>query len=177
MEPTPLGEGFPGRDVATELAFELAKRSADFKRSLPAPIFDSLATLVRAMNCYYSNLIEGHNTHPVDIERALNDDYSADAEKRDLQLEAKAHIEVQRWIDEGGLRGRAGSVQTGMDVKRGPSALPRWGDQICKARQVEPPASWPGLRASGRRAASVSRSAAVTPNSLARRSTTSIPAA
>ena len=59
------------------------------------------------MNCYYSNLIEGHDTHPVDIERALKDDYSNDARKRDLQLEAKAHITVQQWIDGGGLRGRA----------------------------------------------------------------------
>ncbi len=56
------------------------------------------------MNCYYSNLIEGHDTHPVDIERALKDDYSTDTEKRNLQLEAKAHIAVQQWIDEGGLR-------------------------------------------------------------------------
>ena len=55
------------------------------------------------MNCYYSNLIEGHNTHPVDIERALAGDYSTDPEKRDLQLEAKAHIAVQKWIDEGGM--------------------------------------------------------------------------
>jgi Fic family protein len=59
------------------------------------------------MNCYYSNLIEGHDTHPVDIERALKNDYSADAKKRDLQLEAKAHIAVQQWIDDGGLDGRA----------------------------------------------------------------------
>jgi len=51
------------------------------------------------MNCYYSNLIEGHNTHPVDIERALRGDYSKDSKKRDLQLEAFAHIEVQRLID------------------------------------------------------------------------------
>jgi len=36
------------------------------------------------MNCYYSNLIEGHHTHPVDIERALKDDYSSDPEQRDL---------------------------------------------------------------------------------------------
>lgn len=110
MEPMQLSEGFKGREEATELAFELAKRSAGFKRSLPSPIFESLATLVRAMNCYYSNLIEGHNTHPVDIERAMNNDYSADAKKRDLQLEAKAHIEVQRWIDEGGLKGRAATI-------------------------------------------------------------------
>src|SRR5208282_3840926 len=57
------------------------------------------------MNCYYSNLIEGHDTHPVDIERALKNDYSRDARKRDLQLEAKAHIAVQQWIDGGGLSG------------------------------------------------------------------------
>jgi Fic family protein len=52
------------------------------------------------MNCYYSNLIEGHDTHPRDIDRALaRSDYSADSEKRALQMEAVAHIEVQRLID------------------------------------------------------------------------------
>jgi Fic family protein len=55
------------------------------------------------MNGYYSNLIEGHDTHPIEIERALNNDYSGDTKKRELQLEAKAHIETQQWIDEGGL--------------------------------------------------------------------------
>jgi Fic family protein len=65
----------------------------------------SLAGLVRAMNCYYSNLIEGHDTHPVEIERALKNDYSQNAGKRNLQLEAKAHIAVQQWIDDGGLKG------------------------------------------------------------------------
>jgi Fic family protein len=62
------------------------------------------------MNCYYSNLIEGHNTHPIDIERALKNDYSNDPRKRDLQLEAKAHISVQRWIDTGGLANRSLSL-------------------------------------------------------------------
>ena len=57
------------------------------------------------MNCYYSNLIEGHDTHPIDIERALKNDYSKDMHKRDLQLEAKAHIQVQEWIDRGALKG------------------------------------------------------------------------
>ena len=62
------------------------------------------------MNCYYSNLIEGHDTHPVDIERAFKNDYSNDPRKRDLQLEAKAHIRVQQWIDAGGLAGRSLSL-------------------------------------------------------------------
>jgi Fic family protein len=30
-----------------------------------------------ATYCYYSNLIEGHNTHPRDIDRALADDAAA----------------------------------------------------------------------------------------------------
>jgi Fic family protein len=52
------------------------------------------------VNSYYSNLIEGHNTHPIDIERAMRQDYSADQEKRDLQIESQIHIEVQEEITE-----------------------------------------------------------------------------
>jgi Fic family protein len=53
------------------------------------------------MNCYYSNLIEGHDTHPRDIDRALHQDLSTKPKQRALQLEAVAHIEVQKAIDEG----------------------------------------------------------------------------
>jgi len=110
MEPLVLSQGSRHRPVLTDLAVELATASAGFRRSLPDGIVRALADLVRAMNCYYSNLIEGHDTHPIDIERALRKDYSADAEKRNLQLEAAAHIAVQRWIDDGGLKGRACTV-------------------------------------------------------------------
>jgi Fic family protein len=51
------------------------------------------------MNCYYSNLIEGHNTAPRDIERALANQLDAAEERRNLQIEARAHIRVQREID------------------------------------------------------------------------------
>jgi Fic family protein len=106
MEPLLISEDSRHRGELTDLAIDLAARSAGFRRSLPQGLLVALADLVRAMNCYYSNLIEGHDTHPVDIERALKNDYSADPKKRDLQLEAKAHIAVQRWIDEGNFRGR-----------------------------------------------------------------------
>jgi Fic family protein len=59
----------------------------------------ALADLVRVMNCYYSNLIEGHNTAPRDIERALANQLDTTEERRNLQLEARAHIRVQREID------------------------------------------------------------------------------
>jgi Fic family protein len=103
MEPLLISDGSRHRSALTDLALDLTRKSAGFRRSLPPSLLASLADLVRAMNCYYSNLIEGHDTHPVDIERALKDDYSQDARKRNLQLEARAHIAVQKWIDGGGL--------------------------------------------------------------------------
>src|SRR6266498_3260355 len=106
MGPMLLSEDSRHRGPLTDLAIELASRCAGLHRSLPPGVRGALADLVRAMNCYYSNLIEGHDTHPVDIERALKNDYSNDPHKRDLQLEAKAHIRVQQWIDTGGLAGR-----------------------------------------------------------------------
>jgi Fic family protein len=118
MEPFVLGEGSRHRPPLTDLALELAQRSAGFRRSLPGSLLASLATLVRAMNCYYSNLIEGHDTHPVDIERALQGDYSGDRKKRDLQLEARAHIDVQQWIDEDGLEARAVTADAIREIHR-----------------------------------------------------------
>lgn len=106
MEPMLVPEDSRARAKLAELAFELSKASAAFRASLPAGLTAPLADLVRSMNCYYSNLIEGHNTHPVDIEKAIHNELSKDPKKRDLQLEAKAHIAVQRWIDEGNLDGR-----------------------------------------------------------------------
>jgi Fic family protein len=118
MEPLLIGETSRRRAGLVDLAFELAQRSAGLRRSLPPSLLDSLATLVRTMNCYYSNLIEGHATHPVDIERALKNDYSKDRAKRDLQLEAKAHIAVQQWIDSGGVKGRAVDIESIRDIHR-----------------------------------------------------------
>lgn len=59
----------------------------------------NLADLVRIMNCYYSNQIEGHNTTPREIERALNNQLAATEDRRNLQLEARAHIRLQAIID------------------------------------------------------------------------------
>jgi len=118
MEPLLISEGSRNREALIDLAVELAARSAGFRRSLPEGVLTALADLVRAMNCYYSNLIEGHDTHPVDIERALKGDYSADTDKRNLQLEAKAHIAVQQWIDEGGLKNRAATSDGICEIHR-----------------------------------------------------------
>src|SRR6266481_2030414 len=107
MEPLLISETSRHRAALTDLALELAQKSAGFGRSLPASLTTSLADLVRAMNCYYSNLIEGHDTHPIDIERALKGDYCKDATKSDPQPQPNAHLPDPPWIDGGGLKGRA----------------------------------------------------------------------
>jgi Fic family protein len=84
-----------------DLTFELVSVASALAGQLNPIVTEGVGALVRSMNCYYSNLIEGHNTVPRDIERALAQDYSGDSKKRNLQLEAVAHIEVQQKIDFG----------------------------------------------------------------------------
>ncbi len=83
----------------TDLIAEIIAASTKLGSALHPSTVASLAELVRVVNCYYSNLIEGHNTHPREIERALREDFDEDDTRRDLQLEARAHIRVQRQLD------------------------------------------------------------------------------
>jgi Fic family protein len=86
-------------EVVADLAAELAAASARLGRSLHPRTAANLADLVRVMNTYYSNLIEGHDTRPRDIERALAGDFDIDEGRRNLQIEAAAHVRVQAEVD------------------------------------------------------------------------------
>jgi Fic family protein len=55
----------------------------------------SLRELVRAMNSYYSNRIEGQSTHPLNIARALRKDFSDKPDVAQLQRLALAHIDAE----------------------------------------------------------------------------------
>jgi Fic family protein len=92
---------FPERgEVALgELAAEVFRRSGVLFGRLPEHTREAVAEVLRYTNCYYSNLIEGHTTHPADIARAMRADYSVEPKKRDLQLEARAHVEVQKAME------------------------------------------------------------------------------
>jgi Fic family protein len=96
IEPARLDE--PTGPIADTIA-ELSASAATLGKALHPRTAGNLADLVRIMNTYYSNLIEGHNTRPRDIERALAGELDIDEGRRDLQLEAAAHVRVQREID------------------------------------------------------------------------------
>jgi Fic family protein len=83
----------------SDLVAELSAASAKLENALNPRTAASLAQLVRIMNSYYSNLIEGNNTRPKDIEKALAGQLDADEERRNLALEAAAHVRVQTEID------------------------------------------------------------------------------
>lgn len=89
----------PGNDAGLEAqAQELALSAAQLEGAIHGQTREAVAALVREMNCYYSNLIEGHKTLPLDIERALHRDFSQVAEVEKLQRLAKAHIDAEIFV-------------------------------------------------------------------------------
>lgn len=97
METCLIGKNIPAETA--DLLVELVEKSTNLKSKLHPCTVESLVSLVRIMNCYYSNLIEGHNTKLQDIEQAINNQFEGDNERRSLQIEALAHINVQKKVD------------------------------------------------------------------------------
>jgi Fic family protein len=91
----PTGDG-----PLEDLARDVFSRSAKLGGMLAPKSQVGIIELIRLINSYYSNLIEGRNTHPAEIERAMRSQYSTDPAKRSLQLESLAHIHCQKAIDE-----------------------------------------------------------------------------
>lgn len=102
IEPALLEE--PTAAIADVLA-ELSAAAATLGRALHPRTAANLAGLVRIMNTYYSNLIEGHDTRPRDIERALAGEFDPEEGRRNLQIEAAAHVRVQAEVDRLGEEG------------------------------------------------------------------------
>jgi len=98
MDPL-LPTGQSGR--LAELTCEILKASGRLTGQVHSPlVLKRVADLVREMNCYYSNLIEGHKTIPRDIERAMKRDFSHDQTQRDNQQLSLAHIAVEKLMEE-----------------------------------------------------------------------------
>jgi len=86
-------------DDLQDMSLEVTQRSAALGSRQHRITLQALRELLRIINSYYSNLIEGHNTHPYDIVRAMQKEYDSEPAKRNLQLESVAHITVQRMME------------------------------------------------------------------------------
>ena len=65
-----------------------------------ASIIQALRPRLRAMNSYYTNKIEGQQTRPADIERALRREFDADANLAKKQRLAIAHMDVEERLEQ-----------------------------------------------------------------------------
>ncbi|HUD34680.1 MAG TPA: Fic family protein [Variovorax sp.] len=81
---------------ATRRIFE---KSSALKASASPQARASLREIVRSMNSYYSNRIEGQSTHPAHIERALKRDFSDRPDVARGQRIALAHIEAEHALE------------------------------------------------------------------------------
>lgn len=80
----------------TRRVFEL---SLQLRGTLHPVTVAAVRELVRSMNSYYSNRIEGQSTHPRSIDRALRADFSARPDVARRQRLAVAHIEAERELE------------------------------------------------------------------------------
>jgi Fic family protein len=142
-------EGYPAWDGLRDFAFMLGEDAAGLAGRLAPGTAAAVGDLVRGMNCYYSNLIEGHDTRPVDIERALHADFATEPKQRDLQLEAAAHIAVQAAIDTGAIDATQAPSALAVEIHRQfydrlPDSL-RWVEELGSGRRAEViPGQWRG---------------------------------
>ena len=79
-----------------EKANDLLIEAAKLEGSHTPQILQAVKELLYTVNSYYSNKIESEGTHIVDIEKAMQQVYSKDTKKRNLQILSLTHIEVQK---------------------------------------------------------------------------------
>lgn len=91
-------------DVLQDQALEVAEKSSRLGGGIHSSTISSIQGLVRSMNSYYSNRIEGQSTHPANIERALVQDFSDMPSTAKLQRIAIAYINAEKELEKiGGL--------------------------------------------------------------------------
>lgn len=81
---------------------EIAVKSSRLGNGSHLSTIASIQGLVRSMNSYYSNRIEGQSTHPANIERALSQDFSDKPDTAKLQRIAIAYIDAEMALEKMG---------------------------------------------------------------------------
>lgn len=89
------------RDIHASLTTEILHQAGRLAgSSIPNRTMLGISRVVQQMNSYYSNLIEGHKTSPLDVEKALRKQFAKDPKRRALQQLGLAHIEVETLISD-----------------------------------------------------------------------------
>ncbi len=79
-----------------DLAQQVIVSSATLEGRVAKETATAIGDVLRLLNSYHSNLIEGHKTSIIDIESALNKDFSSDSYKRYNQELYVAHVLTEK---------------------------------------------------------------------------------
>ena len=93
FEPLLPAEGVAG--PLLERASDLTRAATALGTSTTSAAQLALRALLRSMNSYYTNRLEGEHSRPSDIERALHNDYSTNPDLARKQRLAVAHIKTE----------------------------------------------------------------------------------
>lgn len=82
-----------------EQAHDLMRAAGQLAGMCQPGALADLRVLLRAMNSYYSNKLEGQHTLPLEIEQALRNQYAQDADKARRQRLAVAHMATEQALE------------------------------------------------------------------------------
>jgi Fic family protein len=85
----------------SRLTCAILSKSGELRGQVHSPaVREEVARLIREMNCYYSNLIEGHKTRPRELELAKQQQFSRTPSTRENQELSIAHLRTQEALED-----------------------------------------------------------------------------
>ncbi len=133
------------RTPLAERASRLLAEGCGLVAQCAAPLRSALVPTLRAMNSYYTNKIEGQHTLPVDIERALKQDFDADVTLRRKQRLAIAHLEAEAELEAAADQKVPGDLYAPSQIRSIHAALYRrlpQEDRLTEEGQPVEPGEW-----------------------------------
>lgn len=95
----PKTEHYPLNQEILNKAERIIIESAKLTGNLNIQVINAIKDNLRTINSYYSNKIESEGTHPIDIERAMKNDFSKNDKTKSMQQLSLVHIEVQKYLE------------------------------------------------------------------------------
>lgn len=95
----PQSEQYSIKQEILNKAEKIIIESAKLTGNLNIHVINAIKENLRTINSYYSNKIESEGTHPIDIERAMKNDFSQDDKKKSMQQLSLVHIDVQKYLE------------------------------------------------------------------------------
>lgn len=95
----PKTEHYPLNQEILNKAERIIIESAKLTGNLNIQVINAIKDNLRTINSYYSNKIESEGTHPIDIERAMKNDFSQNDKTKNMQQLSLVHIEVQKYLE------------------------------------------------------------------------------